>query len=120
MMNVIVFEGQVRVCNLAGVCVMVKPGQMTTLRNGDTSSPVVTQATLSLLTDAINSTNLEASNGLQVAHHLTKGNIIAIGVLAVVPLVVIPIVASHSGSTTTAPPPVNGKLPCPPASANCG
>src|SRR5438309_13620 len=31
-MNVIVFEGLVKVCNLAGVCVLVKAGQMTNVR----------------------------------------------------------------------------------------
>jgi hypothetical protein len=35
MMTVIVFGGFVQVCNLAGVCVTVKAGQMTTVRNGD-------------------------------------------------------------------------------------
>jgi hypothetical protein len=34
-MNVIVFEGLVKVCNLAGVCVLVKAGQMTNVRNGE-------------------------------------------------------------------------------------
>jgi len=35
-MTVIVFYGQI--CNLAGVCVAVKPGQMTTARNGSSRS----------------------------------------------------------------------------------
>src|SRR5271167_2144846 len=52
-MTVIVFEGFVRVCNLAGVCVVVKAGQMTTVRNGDSSSPEIAQASLAALTDAI-------------------------------------------------------------------
>src|SRR5882724_7674803 len=38
-MNVIAFEGLVKVCNLAGVCVLVKAGQMTNVRNGDNSAP---------------------------------------------------------------------------------
>jgi hypothetical protein len=49
-MNVIAFEGLVKVCNLAGVCVLVKAGQMTSVRNGDNSAPLPpTQATLDLL-----------------------------------------------------------------------
>lgn len=120
MMTVIVFDGFVRVCNLAGVCVVVKAGQMTTLRNGDPSNPVVNQATLSVLTDAIAATTLEESSGVQQVHHITKGTAIAIGVLAVVPLVVIPIVVTHSGGSTT-PAPVTGKTPCPPTGvSNCG
>jgi hypothetical protein len=49
-MNVIVFEGFVKVCNLAGVCVLAHAGQMTNVRNGDNSAPTPpTQATLDLL-----------------------------------------------------------------------
>jgi ferric-dicitrate binding protein FerR (iron transport regulator) len=49
-MNVITFEGLVKVCNLAGVCVLVKAGQMTSLRSGDNSAPLPPQqATLDLL-----------------------------------------------------------------------
>src|SRR3989475_7414586 len=49
-MNVIVFEGLVKVCNLAGVCVLVKAGQMTSVRSGDNSGPPPPQqATLDLL-----------------------------------------------------------------------
>ncbi len=39
-MNVIAFEGMVKVCNLAGVCVMVKAGQMTSVRSDDNSGPL--------------------------------------------------------------------------------
>src|SRR3989442_8490458 len=49
-MNVIVFEGLVKVCNLGGVCVLVKAGQMTSVRSGDNSGPLPPQqATLDLL-----------------------------------------------------------------------
>ena len=49
-MNVITFEGLVKVCNLAGVCVLVKAGQMTSVRSGDNSAPLPPQqATLDLL-----------------------------------------------------------------------
>jgi ferric-dicitrate binding protein FerR (iron transport regulator) len=49
-MNVIAFEGLVKVCNLAGVCVLIKAGQMTSVRSGDNSGPLPPQqATLDLL-----------------------------------------------------------------------
>src|SRR3989475_11821276 len=49
-MNVIVFDGLVKVCNLADVCVLVKAGQMTSVRSGDNSGPPPPQqATLDLL-----------------------------------------------------------------------
>jgi len=115
MMTAIVFDGLVRVCNLAGVCVVVKPGQMTTVRNGDSSSPVVTQAALSTLTDAVSSTNLEAPSGLQQVHHIGKGTAIALGILAVVPIVVIPIVASRGSSSTGS----TTKTGCPPNQPSC-
>lgn len=118
-MTVIVFDGLVKVCNLAGVCVVLKAGQMTTIRNGDSSSPIATQATLSTLTDAINSTLLETPNGVQTAHHIGKVTAITLGVLAAVPIIVFPVVNSHG--TTTAPstvPPSGTK--CPPTSPGCG
>ena len=73
-MTVIVFEGFVRVCNLAGVCVVVKAGQTTTVRNGDSSGPAVpAQALLGTLTDAVNSTNLGDGLGLEPVHHTERG-----------------------------------------------
>jgi len=114
-MTAIVFDGLVRVCNMAGVCVVVKAGQMTTVRNGDSSSPAVTQAALSTLTDAVSSTNLEGPSGLQQVHHIGKGTAIALGILSVVPIVVIPIVVSRGSSSTTSP----TKGGCVPTAAGC-
>jgi hypothetical protein len=109
-MTVIVFEGVVKVCNLAGECVMVKAGQMSTLRNGDNSAPAVTQAALSTLTDAIAATNLEGPSGVQQVHHISKGTAIALGIIAIVPAVVIPVVATR-GSSTPPPAPIKGCQP---------
>jgi len=105
MMTVIVFEGFVRVCNLAGVCVVVKAGQMTTVRSNDSATPTVKQASLSMMTDAIAATTLEAPSVLQQAHHISKGTAIALGVIAAVPIIVIPIVASRSTTASPVPPP---------------
>src|SRR5271156_1943988 len=61
-MTVIVFEGFVKVCNLAGVCVIVKAGQMTSVRSGDHSGPQVPiQATLDLLVTATEETDAGGS-----------------------------------------------------------
>jgi hypothetical protein len=114
-MTVIVFDGLVRVCNLAGVCVVVKPGQMTTIRNGDSASPVVVQAALSVLTDAIGSTNLEGPSGLQQVHHIGKGTAIALGIIAVVPIIVIPIVTSRGSTQPPAGAATGTKCPTPAA-----
>src|SRR5271154_2790109 len=52
-MNVIVFEGVVRVCNLAGVCVTVKAGEMTSVRRNSDGPPVLpVPAPLALMTSA--------------------------------------------------------------------
>ncbi len=111
MMTVIVFDGVVKVCNLVGVCVDVKAGQLTTVRNGDSSGPATpSQANLSTLSEAIASTTLETGPGVQQVHHIGKGTAIAIGILAAIPIVVVPIVATR-GSGTPAPPPATGCSP---------
>src|SRR6267143_7177910 len=99
-MSVIVFEGIVKVCNLAGVCVMVKAGQMTNVRSNDSTGPQApTQATLDMLVDAGTTTDVGGKAGIQnVGHHLGKGAGITLGILAVIPAIVIPIVATHGNN----------------------
>lgn len=64
-MNVIVFEGFVKVCNLAGVCVLAKAGQMTSVRNGDNSAPTPPmQATLDLLVASSKDTDAGWPSGI--------------------------------------------------------
>ena len=64
-MNVIAFEGLVKVCNLAGVCVLVKAGQMTSVRSGDNSGPLPPQqATLDLLVASSKDTDPGAPSGV--------------------------------------------------------
>ena len=121
-MTVIAFEGIVRVCNLAGVCVLLKAGQMSSIRSGDNSVPLApVQATLDILTTAVNDTNVGGGAGglqgvEQAGHHIGKGTAITLGVLAVVPVVVFPIVSKGSSQTTPLPP-VRG---CPPNNPKCG
>lgn len=115
-MNVVVFEGIVRVCNLAGVCVEVKAGQMTNVRTNDSTGPQPpTQATLDVLMAAGSSTEVGGGAAIQnVGHHLGKGTAITLGILAVIPAVVIPVVATRGNSGGA---PVRG---CPPQSPACG
>jgi hypothetical protein len=64
-MNVITFEGFVKVCNLAGVCVLVKAGQMTSVRSGNNSEPLPPQqATLDVLVASSKDTDPGAPSGL--------------------------------------------------------
>jgi FecR protein len=118
-MNVIVFEGIVKVCNLAGVCVLVKAGQMTGVRSGDNSAPQnPTQAPLDLLTEAGSATTIGGGPGAGVqnaGHHIGTGTAITLGILAAIPAIVIPIVATHGKGTQAS---LN---PCPsPQTPGCG
>src|SRR6202140_2178601 len=101
-MNVIVFEGLVRVCNLAGVCVVVKAGQMSSVRSGDNTGPLApAQATLDLLTEAVQSTDVGGPPGpVQATTHISKGAVITLGVLAGIPIGIVPIVTRGSTKTT--------------------
>lgn len=111
-MNVVVFEGFVRVCNLAGVCVIAKAGQFTSVRTGDNSAPLPpAQATLSVLTTAVNDTDNGGASlaGIEQIHHIGKGAAIGLGILAAIPAVVIPVVATHGSKPS--PTPINGCSP---------
>ncbi|HLZ11874.1 MAG TPA: FecR family protein [Candidatus Acidoferrum sp.] len=120
-MNLVVFEGQVKLCNLAGVCVIAKAGQMSSVRNGDNSSPLnPTQATLDELTTAVNTTNLPDKPGsaINAGHHIGTGWGVTLGIVSVGLAVAIPAVAVHSTHNPVAAPP----NPCPPGNKNpnCG
>jgi hypothetical protein len=84
-MNVIVFEGQVKVCNLGGVCVLAKAGQMTSVRSGNNSEPAPPQqATLDQLVTVSNETmagaQTVAATGAGAGAHL--GVLGTIGIVA--------------------------------------
>jgi hypothetical protein len=107
-MTVIAFEGIVRVCNLQGICVLLKAGQTSSIRSNSNSAPLPpAQASLDMLIAAANDTNVGGSNGLPngepVTHHIGKGTWITLGVIAVaVPAILVPIATrAGRGSTTT-------------------
>jgi hypothetical protein len=119
MMNVVVFEGLVRVCNLAGVCVIVKAGQFTNVRTGDNSAPLSpAPATLAALTAAVQDTDVSGGIGPTIAGagpHLGKGLAITLGIVAAVPAVIFPIIATHRGAALPTAVPK-----CPPNTPTCG
>ncbi|MGC1483593.1 MAG: FecR family protein [Candidatus Acidiferrum sp.] len=105
-MNVIVYEGVVRVCNLQGVCVLVKAGQFSNVRHGDNSAPAPpTQAPLDMLVAAGKDTEVgpRPGSGLENASHFGKGLGITMGIIAAVPVVVFTIIATRQSSTPTKP-----------------
>ncbi len=92
-MNLVVFEGQVKLCNLAGVCVIAKAGQMSSVRSNDNSSPLnPTQATLDELTTAVNATTLADTPGAMhvVGHGISKPWGITLGIIAVGVAIAVP------------------------------
>ena len=104
-MNVTVFEGVVKVCNLAGVCVEVKAGQFSNVRTNDSTGPQPpTQATLDVLMSAGSTTDVGAGPGVQnVGHHMGKGTAITLGILAAIPAIVIPVVVARGNNGSTPP-----------------
>ncbi len=115
-MNVIVFEGLVKVCNLAGVCVLVKAGQMTSVRSGDNSGPLAPQqATLDLLVASSKDTDAGGSLGAPAAgSHVGVGW--ALGLVLAVPAIALPIAFTRSGGGSSR----TGVKGCPPNSPACG
>jgi hypothetical protein len=105
MMNVVVFEGFVRVCNLAGQCVVLKPGQMTSVRNGDNSPPTTVQAPLSLLTGATTDTANAGNLALtaSIAAHSSISTALLIGAIVAIPAVVTVVAVTHVKGTTRPP-----------------
>jgi ferric-dicitrate binding protein FerR (iron transport regulator) len=97
-MNVIAFEGLVKVCNPAGVCVLLKAGQMTNVRNGDNSAPTPpTQATLDILVASSRETDAGGPLGAAaVGPHLGLGW--TIGILVAVPAIAVPIAVTRGGT----------------------
>jgi hypothetical protein len=109
-MNVIVFEGLVKVCNLAGVCVLVKAGQMTSVRSGDDSGPLPpTQATLDLLVATSKDTDAGQLGVQGVGPHL--GTWWTIGIVLGIAAVGLPIALTRGGGTSVPVPPKG----CPPS-----
>jgi len=97
-MNVIVFEGFVKVCNLAGVCVIVKAGQMTNVRSGDNSGPTPPlQATLDTLVASTKDTQITGPTGTGAtgtgAH---SGVWWTVGLAIAIPAAVLPVVLNRS------------------------
>lgn len=115
-MNVITFEGLVKVCNLAGVCVLIKAGQMTSVRTNDNSGPLLPQqATLDLLVAAGKDTDAGAPSGLSAAGPHT-GVWTVIGIVTGALGVGLGIGLTRGGGTRVTPP-TNG---CPPGTVTCG
>jgi hypothetical protein len=118
--RIVVFEGKVRFCNLAGVCVEVSQGQSSTIR-GDQSPDAPAIAPNTDLMDAGRSTALHGagvgtSAGSFAGHGLLIGSLLVVGVA--VPVVLVRSLSktpSCGSGTSTA---VSGRTQ--PAASGCG
>lgn len=73
-MSVIVFEGRVRFCNLAGVCVEVSAGELSSVHSGDSNGPAApTQASAAVISGVIGSTSVEISAQTVPAENTSLG-----------------------------------------------
>lgn len=95
MMQLVVYEGAVRFCNLAGVCVVVGAGMMSTIRGNNQAPDPPSQATPSELEDAGVTTEVVATTAAKAAAPLSPWLIVGIAVAVAVPAIVVPIVVTH-------------------------
>ncbi len=119
--RIIVFEGKVRFCNLAGVCVEVDQGQSSTIR-GDQAPDAPAIAPNSDVMDAGQSTALQGagagggtSGGSLAGHGFLLGTMLAVGVA--VPVV---LVRSLSRTPTCSTGTVGAVASGPQPAASCG
>jgi ferric-dicitrate binding protein FerR (iron transport regulator) len=97
---VIVFEGTVRVCDLAGHCVIVGPGQMTTVREGQQPDPPTT-ASPSAVMEAGRDTDVPGAEARHVEGGATNHwTIFGLVIAALLPAVLIPTLSSGVHSRT--------------------
>jgi hypothetical protein len=90
LLQLIVFEGIVRFCNLQGQCVEVGAGQTSTIRNSQSPPDPPVLATALQLTEAARSTDIQEPTDA-APHHLKAWQIIGLIILAAAPAVAVPL-----------------------------
>lgn len=92
-LQLIVYEGTVRFCNLAGACVLVGGGMISTIRGDNQPPDQPMQVTSAELNDSGSGTEVvgPVTGAIGVAPHLGTLTIIGLTLLVVVPAVVLPI-----------------------------
>jgi ferric-dicitrate binding protein FerR (iron transport regulator) len=105
MMQLIVYEGTVRFCNLAGVCVVVTGGMISTIRGNNQAPDPPSQATPTELADGGSSTEVVGTTAGVVASAAPLSHLAILGLtlLVVIPAVVIPIVVTHQPGAGASP-----------------
>jgi len=108
-MNVICLEGTCKVCDLAGVCVLMKGGEETGVHgNSSPSAPApVSPANLTAAVNATNASGAGAGAGAAGAG-VSTGAVTAVGVGTAVAAGVATAVIRGASKTQTCPPPTSG------------
>jgi hypothetical protein len=108
LMQVIVFEGTVRVCDLAGNCVVVGAGMTTTVRQSAQGTPPTppTKATPSQLTEATKSTEVGPATDVAVHKPLNPWVVIGLVTLVAAPAIAVPLATRGK--------PAGASVPCNP------
>src|SRR5437879_9638878 len=101
LMLLVVLEGKVRFCSLAGQCVDVLAGMISTVRGNNQPPDQPTQATPSQLTEAALSTEIVETTAA-AAHHLNPWMVVGLVILAAAPAIAFPL--ATRGKTPTPPP----------------
>jgi len=101
LMLLVVLEGKVRFCSLAGQCVEVLAGMISTVRGNNQPPDQPTQATPSQLTEAALSTEIVETTAA-AAHHLNPWMVVGLVILAAAPGIAFPL--ATRGKTPTPPP----------------
>jgi len=104
-MQLVVYEGHVRFCNLDVQCVDVLAGQTSTIRDAHQSPSQPSQAAPSELTEAANATSLAEPRGLPPVHHSPHTwAIVGVTLGVMVPAIVVPLATRSTPSQTVTPP----------------
>jgi hypothetical protein len=118
-MNVVCLEGTCKVCDLAGVCVLMKGGEESSIHgNSSPSSPApVSPANLSAAVNATSASGAGAGAAGGAAGGVSAGVATGVGVGAAVAATVATVVVRSVSKTQTCPPPPTGGVSRP--IANC-
>ncbi len=103
----IVFEGRVLFCNLAGVCVEVRAGQICTIRGPNEKPDSPSPATPAQLTEAVRSTEVaEPSAVAKAPHHINPLLILGFVGLVAAPAIAVPLATRTKVAKTPSCPPI--------------
>ena len=115
LLRLIVFEGVVRFCNPAGVCIDVAAGMMSAIRK-DQQPDAAAPTPPALLTEAVNSTDVTPKPVVEGPRHHSPWLYVGLAIAAAIPGIVISQVGTDHTAVVDIPPP---RSTCPPNNPSC-